>query len=53
MLAATIGARWVCEQAHQQLQEELGLNHFEGRAPVGAFFWVVSGGAMVPKRATT
>jgi len=29
-LAATIKARWICEQAHQQLKEELGLNHFEG-----------------------
>ncbi|SJM30112.1 hypothetical protein BQ8482_130011 [Mesorhizobium delmotii] len=29
MLAATIAARWVCEQARQQLKEELG--HFEGR----------------------
>ncbi len=26
-LAATIKARWVCEQAHQQLKEELGLDH--------------------------
>ncbi|MGA8445301.1 MAG: IS701 family transposase, partial [Roseiarcus sp.] len=25
-------ARWVCEQAHQQLKEELGLDHFEGRS---------------------
>jgi len=31
-LAATIRARWVCEQAHQQLKEELGLDHFEGRS---------------------
>jgi SRSO17 transposase len=31
-LAALIKARWVCEQAHQQLKEELGLNHFEGRS---------------------
>src|SRR5262245_45162112 len=31
-LAATIKARWICEQAHQQLKEELGLDHFEGRA---------------------
>jgi len=31
-LAAAIKARWVCEQAHQQLKEELGLNHFEGRS---------------------
>jgi len=30
-LAATIKARWVCEQAHQQLKEEIGLDHFEGR----------------------
>jgi SRSO17 transposase len=30
-LAATIKARWACEQAHQQLKEELGLDHFEGR----------------------
>jgi hypothetical protein len=31
-LAATIKARWICEQAHQQLKEELGLYHFEGRS---------------------
>src|SRR5438876_7592954 len=31
-LAATIKARWVCEQAHQQLKEKLGLDHFEGRS---------------------
>ena len=30
-LAATIKARWICEQAHQQLKEEIGLDHFEGR----------------------
>ncbi len=35
MLAATIKARWVCEQAHQQLKEELGLDHFEGRSWIG------------------
>ncbi|MET4449659.1 SRSO17 transposase, partial [Bradyrhizobium sp. GM2.2] len=28
----TIKARWICEQAHQQLKEELGLDHFEGRS---------------------
>jgi SRSO17 transposase len=32
VLASTIKARWVCEQAHQQLKEELGLDHFEGRS---------------------
>ena len=35
-LAATIKARWVCEQAHQQMKEELGLDHFEGRILVRA-----------------
>jgi SRSO17 transposase len=34
-LAAAIKARWVCEQAHQQLKEELGLDHFEGRSWAG------------------
>jgi SRSO17 transposase len=34
-LAATIKARWVCEQAHQQMKEELGLDHFEGRSWLG------------------
>src|SRR5260221_7701468 len=33
--AATIKARWVCEQALQQLKEELGLDHFEGRSWTG------------------
>jgi hypothetical protein len=31
-LAAAIKARWVCEQAHQQMKEQLGLDHFEGRS---------------------
>jgi len=31
-LATTIKARWICEQAHQQLKEELGLDHYEGRS---------------------
>ncbi len=31
-LVSAIKARWVCEQAHQQLKEELGLDHFEGRS---------------------
>jgi SRSO17 transposase len=30
-LAGATKAGWVCEQAHQQLKEELGLDHFEGR----------------------
>lgn len=34
-LVGTIKARWVCEQAHQQLKEELGLDHFEGRSWTG------------------
>jgi SRSO17 transposase len=31
-LATAIKARWSCEQAHQQLKEEIGLDHFEGRS---------------------
>lgn len=31
-IASAIKARWSCEQAHQQLKEELGLDHFEGRS---------------------
>ena len=34
-LASAIKARWVCEQGHQQLKEELGLDHFEGRSWTG------------------
>jgi SRSO17 transposase len=34
-LAAAVKARWVCEQAHQQLKGELGLGHFEGRSWTG------------------
>lgn len=34
-LAFAIKARWVCEQAHQQLKGELGLGHFEGRSWTG------------------
>lgn len=30
-----IKARWICEQAHQQLKEELGLDHFEVRSWTG------------------
>ena len=35
MLTAAIKARWICEQTHQQLKEELGLDHFEGRSWIG------------------
>jgi SRSO17 transposase len=31
-LAALIKGRWVCEQMHQQMKGELGLDHFEGRS---------------------
>ena len=34
-VAGAIKARWVCEQAHQQLKVELGLDHFEGRSWTG------------------
>jgi SRSO17 transposase len=34
-LAAAIKARWVCEQAHQQLKQEIGLGDFEGRSWTG------------------
>src|SRR5215203_4160816 len=34
-LAALIKAGWVCEQAHQQLKQELGLDPFEGRSWTG------------------
>ena len=36
-MAAAIKARWACEQAHQQLKEELGLDHFEGRSWTGLY----------------
>jgi SRSO17 transposase len=31
-LAYAIKARWSCKQAHQQMKEELGLDHCEGRS---------------------
>jgi len=31
-LARQIKARWACEQPHQQMKQELGLDHFEGRS---------------------
>jgi len=33
--ASAIKARWVCEPAHQQLKQELGLDHFQGRSWTG------------------
>jgi SRSO17 transposase len=32
VLARKLKARWSCEQAHQQMKQELGLDHFEGRS---------------------
>jgi SRSO17 transposase len=32
MLVVAMKARWSCEQMHQQMKEELGLDHFEGRS---------------------
>jgi SRSO17 transposase len=32
VLVAAIKARWACEQMHQQMKNELGLDHFEGRS---------------------
>jgi SRSO17 transposase len=34
-LAGAIKARWICEQAHQQLKVELSLDCFEGRSWTG------------------
>ena len=34
-LACAIKARRSCEQAHQRMKEELGLDHFEGRSWTG------------------
>lgn len=34
-LARAIKGRWACEQAHQQMKQELGLDHFEGRSWLG------------------
>jgi len=31
-LAASVKSRGVCEQAHRQMKQELGLNHYEGRS---------------------
>lgn len=34
-LVRAIKARWACEQAYQQLKDELGLDHYEGRSWLG------------------
>ena len=34
-LARLIKSRWSCEQGHQQMKEELGLDHYEGRSWTG------------------
>ena len=34
-LARVIKARWACEQGHEQLNQEVGLSHFEGRSWLG------------------
>lgn len=34
-LVASIKERWSCEQAHQQMKQELGLDHYEGRSWLG------------------
>lgn len=31
-LVVAIKGRWSCEQAHQQMKQELGLDHYEGRS---------------------
>jgi SRSO17 transposase len=34
-IVSAVKARWSCEQMHQQMKEELGLDHFEGRSWLG------------------
>ena len=34
-LVAPLKARWACSQAHLQVKEDLGLDHFQGRAWMG------------------
>lgn len=31
-LATSVKSRWSCEQAHRQMKQELGLDHYEGRS---------------------
>jgi SRSO17 transposase len=42
-VVAAIKARWSCEQMHQQMKEELGLDHFEGRSWHGLHHHAVLG----------
>lgn len=34
-LAYVIKAHWTCDQAHQQIKDEFGLGHYEGRSWLG------------------
>lgn len=36
-LVRSVKARWACEQPHQQMKQELGLDHFEGRTWIGLY----------------
>jgi SRSO17 transposase len=42
-VVSSIKARWSCEQMHQQMKEELGLDHFEGRSWHGLHHHAVLG----------
>ena len=37
-VARLVTGRWACEQAHQQMKQELGLDHFEGRSWLGLHY---------------
>lgn len=45
-VAGAIKARWICEQARQQLKEELGLDHFEGRSQTPPTYCTHCGGCL-------
>lgn len=42
-VVSAVKARWSCEQMHQQMKEELGLDHFEGRSWHGLHHHAVLG----------
>jgi SRSO17 transposase len=42
-VVSSVKARWSCEQMHQQMKEELGLDHFEGRSWNGLHHHAVLG----------